>query len=120
MGANGNKFASLGPFKVVFKPITFQRLCASLHGSERGKPAHALQVRPYLIPRLRWKVEAEDEVKVQAKSKRGKSSLNLNLDLNLLLGLEPLASVLKPPEAGREAGASRILSAEYRRGTMDG
>ena len=41
MKVHGMKFASLGPFKVVFEPVTFQRLCACLHGCERGKTALA-------------------------------------------------------------------------------
>ncbi len=41
MKANGVKFASLGPFKVVFKPFTFQQLWVWLDGCERGKTAPA-------------------------------------------------------------------------------
>jgi len=41
MKVHGMKFASLGPFKVVFEPVTFQRLCPCLHGCERGKTALA-------------------------------------------------------------------------------
>jgi hypothetical protein len=41
MKVNDKKFASLGPFKVVSKLVTFQCLWAFLRGCERGKTAHA-------------------------------------------------------------------------------
>jgi hypothetical protein len=41
MKANGSKFASLGPFKAVAKPVTFQGVFTFLHMAKRGKAAHA-------------------------------------------------------------------------------
>ena len=41
MKANGMKVAILGPFKVVFEPVTFQGLRAYLRGCQSGKTAPA-------------------------------------------------------------------------------
>ena len=53
------------PIQVAFEPVTFQRLCASLHGCERGKTARA---SAGLFSWERWRVEVgggrpEDEAK---------------------------------------------------------
>jgi len=37
----GMMFANVGPFRLVLKPVTFQRIWAFLRGCERGKTEHA-------------------------------------------------------------------------------
>ena len=108
MKANGTKEASLGPFRLVFEPITFQRLCVYLLGYERGRTAHALAGS---FSWVRWReevggkrLEGEEDMRSEARGcRRGKvtpyssgllphpsplqphsiHSLNLNLSFNL-------------------------------------
>ena len=50
MKVHGMKFASLGPFKVVFEPVTFQRLCPVSMAVKEGKLRLLRQVRSNLLP----------------------------------------------------------------------
>jgi len=79
MKATGRVFANLGPFKVVFELVSFQRLCAVLARCARDTTTHAwadsfkcaltgfvgsLRLRS----RRRLRLEARREIEVEAKA----------------------------------------------------
>lgn len=60
-------FAILGPFKVVFESVTFQRLCVCLRGCERGNTARASAGS---FSWERWRVEGGEGWRLEVGSSR--------------------------------------------------